>query len=65
MSDTNSVEPGGSTVPRARVRPPRRLSIIWLVPLVTVAVAGWIAYRTISQQGPEIHITFETAEGLP
>jgi paraquat-inducible protein B len=64
MSDSNSegnVEP---TAPKAKVRPARRFSIIWLIPLVTLAAAGWIGYRTISERGPMISITFETADGL-
>ena len=38
--------------------------MIWLIPLVAIAVAGWLAWRTISQKGPVITITFQSAEGL-
>lgn len=64
MTDKSGKKEGQSTTPEAKVRQPRRFSIVWLIPLVTVAVAGWIGYRTISDEGPKIHITFETAEGL-
>lgn len=42
----------------------RRVSTLWLVPLVALAIAVWLAYTTIAQKGPTITIRFETAEGL-
>jgi len=64
MSDSNGAESAKSTAPKAKVRPARRFSLIWLIPLVTLAAAGWIGYRTFSDRGPTISITFETADGL-
>lgn len=46
------------------IRRRRGLSLIWLVPLVAAIVGGWLAWRTVSQRGPAITITFDTAEGL-
>lgn len=40
------------------------ISIVWLIPLIAVLVGGWLAYRTISQKGPDITIIFNEAEGL-
>ncbi|MFZ1416464.1 MAG: MlaD family protein [Defluviicoccus sp.] len=42
----------------------RRISLVWLVPLVAVLIGGWLAYKTITEAGPTIRIAFETAEGL-
>jgi paraquat-inducible protein B len=42
----------------------RRLSMIWIIPLVTVVLGGFLAWHAISQRGPTITITFQTAEGL-
>ncbi len=42
----------------------RRFSIVWIIPIVVVLVGGWLAYRTIAEQGPTITIDFKTAEGL-
>jgi paraquat-inducible protein B len=54
--------------PTAVVRPGidhrRRVSLIWAIPVVTVIIGGWLAWRTLSDRGPLITITFETAEGL-
>jgi len=52
------------TEPReARVQP-RRFAPIWLVPIAAVAVAGWLGWKTYSQRGPLITITFASAEGI-
>jgi paraquat-inducible protein B len=42
----------------------RRISIIWLIPLVAVAIGGWLAWDTLSKEGPTIRVSFESAEGL-
>lgn len=41
-----------------------RLSLIWIIPLVAVVVAAWLGWRTLSQEGPLITLTFTTADGL-
>jgi paraquat-inducible protein B len=51
-------------VVRSRVDRRRRLSLIWSIPVVTALVAAWLAWTTLSQRGPLITITFESAEGL-
>src|ERR1700758_3497499 len=52
------------TLPQAATRRSRRLSIIWIVPIVAVAIGAWLAWDTLSKQGPTIKITFEGGEGL-
>lgn len=42
----------------------RRFSFVWLIPLVAAAIAGYLGYRTLLQQGPLLTLTFDTAEGL-
>ncbi len=49
--------------PHATVRR-SRLSWVWLIPLVAAAVAGYLAWRTLRDQGPLITISFHTGEGL-
>jgi paraquat-inducible protein B len=41
-----------------------RFSLIWILPIVALLIAGWIGYTTLSEQGPTITITFKTATGL-
>jgi paraquat-inducible protein B len=48
----------------ARVQARRLPSPIWLIPAVTVLVAAWLAWDTLSKRGPLVTVTFESAEGL-
>ena len=49
--------------PDAQVRP-ARFSLIWLIPIVVIAVAAYLGWTTISSRGPEITIDFDTADGI-
>jgi paraquat-inducible protein B len=40
------------------------LPLVWLIPLLALVVGGWLLWRDIMSQGPEITVTFDTAEGL-
>ena len=51
-------------VPEADIKASRLISAVWLIPLVAALMAGWLVYRTLSEQGPAITLTFETATGL-
>jgi paraquat-inducible protein B len=53
-----------TAVVRSKVDHRRRLPLIWAIPIVTVIIGAWLAWTTISQRGPLVTITFETAEGL-
>jgi paraquat-inducible protein B len=64
MSKSNDV-PQLKGVPEADIRTQkRRISIVWLVPLVAVVIGGWLVYKAISEKGPTVTITFKSAEGL-
>lgn len=41
-----------------------RVSIVWVIPLVAVLIGAWLAWTTISKEGPTITVSFETGEGL-
>src|SRR5215471_3507583 len=51
-------------LPQSATRRSRRVSIVWIVPLVAVAIGAWLAWDTLSKEGPTIRVTFESAEGL-
>src|ERR1700746_1872832 len=53
-----------AAVPRAPTRRSRRSSVIWIIPLVAVAIGGWLAWDTWSKEGPTIRISFDSGEGL-
>jgi paraquat-inducible protein B len=50
--------------PEAQVETKRRFSIIWVVPIIALLIGGGLTFKTISEKGPEITISFETADGL-
>jgi paraquat-inducible protein B len=50
--------------PRARVTQGRRLSVVWVIPIIAVAVVIGIGWRTLAQRGPTITITFDAGEGI-
>ena len=50
--------------PQSTTRRSRRISIIWIVPIVAVAIGAWLAWDTLSKEGPTITVAFESAEGL-
>jgi len=55
---------GQVVAPTAEVRTKRVFSIVWVVPIVALLIGAWLAYKTISEKGPTITITFESADGL-
>jgi paraquat-inducible protein B len=59
---TNLAEP--PVLAQATTQRSRRLSVIWIIPLVAIAIGAWLAWDTLSKQGPTITVTFNTAEGL-
>jgi paraquat-inducible protein B len=48
----------------ATVKPGRNFSVIWLVPILALLIGGWLAVKAVSEKGPIITITFNTAEGM-
>ncbi len=51
-------------IPEPTVRQRRRLSSVWLVPIVALALAGWLVWKNRAELGPLAVVTFETAEGI-
>jgi paraquat-inducible protein B len=64
MSEQNSTETENQEIPQAMVQTRRQISIVWLVPLVAILIGGWLAYKGLSEKGPVVTISFESAEGL-
>ena len=62
-SDKDKSELKGFPEPEFRTKK-RRISIVWLVPLVALAIGGWLVYKAFSEKGPTITITFSAATGL-
>jgi len=58
--DANPAYPEPAVVHGRRTR----LSLAWLVPIAALVVGAVLIARTVMQAGPEITITFRSAEGL-
>ncbi|HEY5101710.1 MAG TPA: MlaD family protein [Steroidobacteraceae bacterium] len=50
--------------PRARVSHARRLSLVWVVPIIAAAVVLGLGWRALVQRGPAITIAFDAGEGI-
>ena len=64
MTEQNENETAPLDVPEAVIRTRKSFSIVWLVPLVAILIGGWLVYKALSEKGPRITITFNTAAGL-
>jgi paraquat-inducible protein B len=60
VSDTGEL----LTPTRAVTRRSRHVPVIWAIPLLAIAIGGWLAWDTLSKRGPTITISFVSAEGL-
>ncbi|MBK1720714.1 PqiB family protein [Thiocystis violacea] len=63
-SPQNPADDPSEPVPQAIVRKRSSLSLVWLIPLVAVAIGVWLAVKTLSEKGPTVTVEFKTASGL-
>ena len=66
MSDPRT-DPPGDAVPETAVEPGRRWrlpSLVWLVPILALAVSGFLVWRNYAERGPLVEITFDNASGV-
>jgi paraquat-inducible protein B len=64
VTDSNQSTVTNDTLPEVAVKPGRRISLVWIIPLVAALIGAWLVYTTLSEKGPAITITFDTAAGL-
>jgi paraquat-inducible protein B len=65
MSDQKNDKPELKDLPEPEFRERKhRISIVWLVPLIALAIGGWLVYKAFSEKGPTVTITFKAATGL-
>jgi Paraquat-inducible protein B len=53
-----------STAPVVKVSRSPRFPLVWVVPLVALAVGGWMIARELKNRGPEIEIEFADGSGV-
>jgi paraquat-inducible protein B len=56
--------PERSTAMTPIIRQRRRLSPVWIVPIVAALLGLWLVWQYYSARGPEITVRFENAEGI-
>lgn len=64
MTQHEDGQGGMDDVAEAEITERQRPSVVWIIPLIALLVGGFVAWRVLSARGPEISITFQSAEGL-
>ena len=64
MTDPRIEPDPGQSVPEADIQDTRRVSVIWLIPILAALIGIWLAVKAIRETGPTITIVFNSAEGL-
>ncbi len=64
MTAPTEEAPQSANAARPVVSSRRSISIVWIVPLVAVLIGAWLVYKAVTEKGPTITISFNTAEGL-
>jgi len=64
MTQESNHPAGPASAPQAVVKTKKSFSIVWLVPLVAILIGGSLIYKAVTEKGPEITISFKSAEGL-
>jgi paraquat-inducible protein B len=52
------------SIPEPEVHGRRRISVVWLIPILAAIIGIWLAVKAVRETGPTITITFKSAEGL-
>lgn len=64
MTDKAAGKMPDDDIPEAVVKPRSGISIVWIIPIVAALIGAWVAYKSYSEIGPTIYLSFENAEGL-
>lgn len=51
-------------IPTAITAPKKGVSIVWLIPLLALALGGWLTFKYLQEKGVTIEIEFNSATGL-
>ncbi|MGO2241839.1 MAG: intermembrane transport protein PqiB [Halomonas sp.] len=64
-NDQKSTEPtDGTDLNKAKTSRQTRLSPIWVVPIVAIAIGLWLVYDNYSSRGTLVTLTMDSAEGI-
>jgi paraquat-inducible protein B len=54
----------GDEIPKARVKRRRLFRLVWIVPVLAIAIAAALVWHRMQDYGPEITVTFSDGAGL-
>lgn len=60
MSNENQQQPSYSP----EIKKDRRISPLWILPVLTIALAGWLLAKAVHDAGQRVQIYFSDAQGL-
>lgn len=49
---------------QAKLKQDRKISPLWILPIIALCLAGWLGYKSYSEMGQRIQIHFTNAQGL-
>ncbi|MCX5618706.1 MlaD family protein [Bombella sp. TMW 2.2543] len=61
--DQHKLHPDPRRGVEANTRLPR-FSVLWIIPVLALLIAGWLAWRHFASMGPRIVISFDAADGI-
>lgn len=64
MSEYSKQTTAIEQVPAAVVKEKKPISIVWLIPLIALAIGIWLTAKAIYEKGPTVTIEFQSAAGL-
>jgi paraquat-inducible protein B len=64
MSEKNKFLGETEDLPDVVVKKQKGIPLIWLIPVVAAIIGASLAYKTITEKGPTITITFKSGDGL-
>ena len=64
MADEETEFSSLDEIPEVKVASKGGFSVVWMIPIIAAVIGGWLAYKTISEMGPTITITFNEGGGL-
>ena len=64
MNTENTIEDQLSEIKNVEMKEPKGISMVWLLPILAVLIAGWLGYKAYSEIGPTITISFKEATGI-
>ncbi|WP_281647883.1 intermembrane transport protein PqiB [Parendozoicomonas sp. Alg238-R29] len=64
QSEGDTTSDSGNAIAEARIETGRRVSVLWILPLVALLIGGWMLWSYYSSLGPQVTISFETADGI-